>query len=225
MRSALWKHRRRAALAFTLVEVTMVAGIVGGAQGSYTGALDRAKRTVCQHNLKQIYQGLLQIDLFEGRLPKISFYSKDPKKDPHSLLRVLGPSYAGVLVCPTMPEDLKRRGLTYIFNDQLCGKSLSMVRDPSHTWLVMEMTAVVRDKKDPRRLAGPQPHSGGVNVLYADGHVAADATEELKPSQMGPMPNGGTWKGMKINSWQDYVKTWGTLHHVVPQRAFTKKLE
>lgn len=171
MRSALWKHRRRAALAFTLVEVTMVAGIVGGAQGSYTGALDRAKRTVCQHNLKQIYQGLLQIDLFEGRLPKISFYSKDPKKDPHSLLRVLGPSYAGVLVCPTMPEDLKRRGLTYIFNDQLCGKSLSMVRDPGHTWLVMEMTAVVRDKKDPRRLAGPQPHSGGVNVLYADGHV------------------------------------------------------
>ena len=68
-------------------------------------------------------------------------------------------------------------------------------------------------------------HPTSPNILYADGHVAADATEELKPSQMGPMPNGGTWKGMKINSWQDYVKTWGTLHHVVPQRAFTKKLE
>lgn len=171
----MWKEGRRrwprTALAFTLVEVTMVAGIIGGAQGSYTGALDRAKRTACQQNLKQIYLGLLQMDLFEGRLPRITFYSKEPKKDPYSLLRVLGPSYAGVLICPTMPEDIKRTGLTYIFNDRLSAKSLATVRDPGHTWLVMGMTAVVRDKQDPRKLAGPQPHSGGVNVLYADGHV------------------------------------------------------
>ncbi len=189
---------QRAVAAFTLIEITMVSGIIGGAQGSYAGALNRAKRQVCEHNLKQIYQGLLMKDLFDGGLPKISFYSKDPKKDPNSLLRVLGPEYAGVLVCPCIPEDIKKSGLTYVFNDELGGKSLDTVPRRRTTWLVMGMTAVVRDPKDPRKLAGQQPHSGGVNVLYADGHIeftktpprlrAVDAPKEEGEQEQEPAP-------------------------------------
>jgi len=172
----------RAIAAFTLVEVTIVAGIIAGARGSYTGAMDRARRMACQHNLQQLYQGLYQLDLFDGRLPEISFFSKDPQKDPKSLLRVLGPEFSGVLLCPTMPEDIKKHKVTYIFNDELSGKSLDSVRDRRKTWVLMGMTATVRDPKDKRRLAGPQPHSGGVNVLYADGHVEWTKTPPvLKP--------------------------------------------
>jgi len=192
-----WRRNwRRALVAFTLIEVTMVAGIIGGAQGSYSGALDRAKRAKCQHNLRQIYQGLLITELTEGgRLPRISFYSKDPKKDPHGLLRVLGPSYAGVLVCPTVPEDIKKKGVSYVFNDEVSGKSLGAVRRASRTWLVMGMTAVVRDKKNPKELAGQQPHSGGVNVLYADGHIEWTRTppvlvEPDKRTKEGEPPAG-----------------------------------
>jgi len=181
---------QRAVVAFTLIEITMVAGIIGGSQGSYTGALKRAKRTACAHNLRQIYQGLLMVDLTEGRLPRISFYSKDSRKDPHSLLRAIGSSFAPVLVCPTMPEDLKKSGCTYIFNDTLSGKSLTAVGNPSRTWLLMGMTAVMRDKKDPKRLAGKQPHSGGVNVLYADGHV-----EWTKTPPVLVKPKKGTDEG------------------------------
>ncbi len=162
---------QRAVVAFTLIEVTIVAGIIGGSQGSYAGALKRAKREACAHNLRQVYQGLLMAELTEGRLPQISFYSKDSRKDPHSLLRTLGPSFAPVLVCPTMPEDIKKSGCTYVFNDTLSGKSFAAVRNPSRTWMLMGMTAVTRDTKDPKKLAGKQPHTGGVNVLYADGHV------------------------------------------------------
>ena len=170
------KKWQRAVTAFTLIEITMVAGIVGGAQSSYAGALNRAKRVACENNLRQIYQGLLMKDLFEGGIPKITFYSKEPRKDPQSLLRVLGPEFASVLICPCMPEDIKKSGLTYLFNDELSGKSLDSIPKRQSTWLVMEMTAVVRDKKDPKKLAGPQPHSGGVNVLYVDGHVEFTTT-------------------------------------------------
>jgi len=178
---------QRAVAAFTLIEVTMVAGIIGGSQGSYAGALKRAKREACAHNLRQLYKGLLMTELTEGRLPEISFYSKDSRKDPHSLLRAVGSSYAPLLVCPTMPEDIKKSGCTYIFNDTLSGKSFSAIRDPVHTWLLMGMTAVVRDKNDPKKLAGDQPHSGGVNVLYADGHVEWTTTPPVlvKPEEKG----------------------------------------
>ena len=191
---------QRALVAFTLIEVTMVAGIIGGAQGSYTGALDRAKMAVCQHNLKQVYQGLLIAELTEGgRLPQISFYSEEPRKDPRSLLRALGPDFEGVLMCPCMPEDIKKKGVTYVFNDSLGGKSLDSVRNPRRTWLVMGMTAVVRDKEDPKKLVGKQPHSGGVNVLYADGHVewtktppvlkaVDDESKEAEPPAGEPEP-------------------------------------
>jgi prepilin-type processing-associated H-X9-DG protein len=158
-------------LAFTLIEITMVAGIIGGSQGSYAGVLDRAKRATCANNLQQLYQGVYQKDLFDGHLPEISFFSKEPQKDPRSLLNVMGPEFSGVMICPTMPEDIKRTGCTYVFNDTLGGKSFDTIPDRKGTWVLMDMTGSVRSKDNPDQLSGPQPHSGGVNVLYADGHV------------------------------------------------------
>lgn len=187
------KRWRRGALAFTLIEVTMVAGIIGGSQGSYAGALDRAKRATCANNLQQLYQGLYQKDLFDGRLPEIAFFSKEPAKDPRSLLNALGPEFSGVMICPTMPEDIKRLGCTYVFNDALSGKSLDNLPNRRGTWVLMDMTGSVRSKENPDQLSGPQPHSNGVNILYADGHVEWTETPprlqaaDAKPAQ-GQLP-------------------------------------
>jgi len=63
-------------------------------------------------------------------------------------------------------------------------------------------------------------HPSSPNILYADGHSAADATRELKPNQMGSMPHNGSWMDMRLNSWPDYLKTWGTMHHIIPERGF-----
>jgi prepilin-type processing-associated H-X9-DG protein/prepilin-type N-terminal cleavage/methylation domain-containing protein len=69
-------------------------------------------------------------------------------------------------------------------------------------------------------------HPGSPNILYADGHVAADATKVLSPSDMGDLPGGnGSWEGMKLNSWDDFHSDWGTLHHIVPETRITQRLE
>lgn len=59
-------------------------------------------------------------------------------------------------------------------------------------------------------------HQGSPNILYVDGHVAADANQPIKPSQLGSPPLG-SWTGLQCTSWSDFNSTWGTLHHIVPR--------
>ncbi len=59
-------------------------------------------------------------------------------------------------------------------------------------------------------------HPTSPNVLYADGHVAGDATKRLTSSDLGDLPYG-TFDGAKLNSWDDYIPTYGTLNHIVPR--------
>ncbi|MFB3891391.1 MAG: prepilin-type N-terminal cleavage/methylation domain-containing protein [Phycisphaerae bacterium] len=64
-------------------------------------------------------------------------------------------------------------------------------------------------------------HNGSPNILYVDGHVGADATRPIKPSEIGAFPvGGGSWTGLKCNSWPDFDPTWGTLNHIAPYPAF-----
>jgi len=62
-------------------------------------------------------------------------------------------------------------------------------------------------------------HAGSPNILYADGHVAADATRALAPEDLGPCPSG-SWEGMNVTSWPDYDDDFGTLHHIAPRLEF-----
>ena len=58
-------------------------------------------------------------------------------------------------------NELQEKGLTYIYNDAISGKS--SFRDPSKKWVLIEFNCVHKDS--------PHPHPGGYNVLFADGHV------------------------------------------------------
>ncbi len=58
---------------------------------------------------------------------------------------------------------------------------------------------------------------GSPNILYADGHVDANATREISESDLGACPSG-SWKDIKATSWPDYrtEQGWGTIWHIVP---------
>ena len=162
------KARKLGRAAFTLLEVMVVTTIMSSQANNYGEVKRIAYQKSCANNLRQIYQGLLMYDMTNGGLPDAKFYPKDPKTDPKSLVKLLGPSFEPVCVCPVFPSAIKETGLTYIFNDELAGQSLDQVRDARKTWLVTEMNAV-SDKV-------PMPHPGGFHILYADGHI--DVTQD-----------------------------------------------
>jgi len=153
---------------FTTIEILAAAAIVSGGYAGYGNALAKAKNKAveiqCTSNLKQVAQALQMYEMMEGRLPNAKFFPKEPRKDPRSLLKILGPQYAKFLVCPSMPEKLQKRGLTFLWNDKYSGKPLSSVPKPTKTWLMIEMSAAFPEV--------PPPHRGGFLVLYADMHVA-----------------------------------------------------
>ncbi len=159
--------RSRLLAGFTTIEILAAAAIVAGGYAKYGDALAKAKNKAveveCTNHLKQIAQALQMYELTEGRLPNAKFYPKEPLKDPRSLLKILGPQYAKLLVCPSMPEPLQKRGLTYLWNDKFSNKPLGSIPNPSKTWLMIEMSAVFPE--------APPPHREGFMVLYADMHV------------------------------------------------------
>jgi len=53
------------------------------------------------------------------------------------------------------------------------------------------------------------------NILSADGSVRADATRKIKEDELGTCPSGD-WTGLNVNSWTDFSRTFGTIHHVLP---------
>lgn len=156
-----WKKK-----AFTVVELLVVTTIitgVGTGAFSYKDAMDKAKQTACMHNLKQVALGLQMYELEHGCLPDAKFFPKKPLKDKRSILKFLK-GYERSLICPTMPDKIKKKGLTFIWNDEVSGMSLNQIKDKSKTWLLVEMTAATPKKVLP-------PHRGGYNVLYADWSV------------------------------------------------------
>ena len=64
-------------------------------------------------------------------------------------------------------------------------------------------------------------HAGSPNVLYVDGHVAADATRALTAGDLGAC-SYGSWAGSKLTSWPDRDPTFGSLNHIAPICEFYK---
>jgi len=63
-------------------------------------------------------------------------------------------------------------------------------------------------------------HQGSPNILYADGHVRADADlTTLATDSRLPAAPVGSWAGAKITTWSDFDPTWGNINHIVPQRS------
>jgi len=152
----LKRSRRRG---FTLIEVMTVTTIMAGMQtSSYQGVTDRARALKCQQHLRQVGMVLMTT----GALPKAAFYpTGDPKTDPKSIRVLLkGTVPEEMLVCPTAPDAMARKGLTFLWNDKLNGKNMMMA---GRAWVLIEMNCLA-----PNPVA---PHSGKYHVLYTDSSV------------------------------------------------------
>ena len=139
---------------------------------SYLGVKNKALKVQCASQLRQIGMAVNMFAMSEGKYPDAKFCPEDPLNDPKSIVTLLKPYGMGrkIFICPTAPQVLKKRGLTYIWNDELSGKDPSQVRNTSGTWMMVDITAM-----DDRISS----HQGGYNILYADGHV--DWSSEAPP--------------------------------------------
>ena len=148
------------------MEVALVISIVGVVPITlYLEAAKSARTASCISNLRNIYIGIEMYEMDVGGIPGAKFYPESPKDDPESILNILN-NYIDnkqVFICPSMPEDLKKLSLTYIWNDRYNNQALSAVSSQSSEWLMTEMSAV-----EPKI---PPPHRGCYNVLFFDGHV------------------------------------------------------
>lgn len=173
--------KRRLRKGFTLGELAVVTSLVAAAPAAtYLKAKQKATETKCAQNLRQIGTALKMHEMNEGRFPKAAFYPKSATaKD--SIMSVLASEGAGdkrLWTCPSLPDELQKKGLTFLYNDKLSGRSPS---NPSNTWVLIEFCCL--SKK------APAPHPGGYNVLMADGSVQtmksipADLAAEIKKVQ------------------------------------------
>lgn len=165
MKTWLTKRRRRL-LGFSLTEVMAVSAIVTSIPtGAYVRAQQKAYQTKCVHNLQQIGQMIQMYYYSMGHYPKAAFYPDNPFESQDSLIRVMEQAGQRVpremWVCPAAPEQLQKRGLTFIFNDNFAGRK--SLPNPSKAWLMIEVNCVSKKV--------PPPHPGGYNILFADGHV------------------------------------------------------
>lgn len=166
-------RRHRHLLAFTLIEVMAVSGIMStmaSQSGSaYRYAINKANEEKGLHNLRQLHL-LLQAQCIGGEMPRAAFYPKgDPKTDPTSIVRLVQGGVPELFVSPFAPEPLKQKGLTYAWNDAVNGKDIGAVGKDA--WLLIDMAAFLADPKVSR----PEKYL----VLYADGRAMAISSESM----------------------------------------------
>ena len=150
---------------FTATELLVVTTIMSLIPTtSYIGAKNKALQVQCGSQLRQIGMAINMFEMSQGTYPDAKFYPEDPLNDKKSIVVLLKPHGMSkkIFVCPGAPLELQKKGLTYLWNDALSGKSSSQIKNPSTTWMMVDITAAYD---------GVSSHMGGYNILYADGHV------------------------------------------------------
>lgn len=147
-------------LATSLALVLVVSGVAGVL---FYGLREAALERYCDNNLRQIYAALERYELEHGALPVLSFYPDDPRNDPASLIRALGPYGIDeeTCVCPAAAPALRRHGISYIWNVRLNGKPLP--RSGAAQWLVADME-ILSDEV-------PPPHFWHYHALFSNGQI------------------------------------------------------
>lgn len=162
--------KKRVVRYFTLTELLMVTAIVTSIPaGTYLRAKQKALEIECMNNMRQVGAAIVSFQLSNGEYPKAAFFPENPMTDPDSIRVVLSEELNNekVWLCPAMPDELKAKGLTWVYNDTIAGQA--SVKDPAKTWVLIEFSCVSKKV--------PSAHPGGFNIVYADGHVAT--TREL----------------------------------------------
>jgi len=113
------------------------------------------------------------------------------------------------------------------------GRGVGLARHRHHAQYRQGLADLVDGEPDPGAHGGPfiranawaalnaSRHAGSPNVLYVDGHVAADATRALTAGDLGAC-SYGSWAGSKLTSWPDRDPTFGSLNHIAPICEFYK---
>lgn len=166
MRDSRSKRRKRRGIrGFTITELATVAAVVSTIPaGAYLKAKEKAHQTQCVSNLRQIGM-MFNNELMENdeTWPRAAFYPADLNAD-NSIYKVLknqgDPSR--IMTCPSLPEPLQEKVLTFVYNDTMSGKR--NVRNMEKRWVMTEFTCVSS--------IAPLPHPNGYNFLFGDGHVA-----------------------------------------------------
>ena len=169
------RRKRRRILGFTLTEIAVVATLVSSVPAaSYVRVKRKADQTTCVNQLKQIGMSLQSYQMSHDKYPDSAFYPKshDHKRSIVSELKGEG-AIQKLFVCPSLPDKLKEKKITFVYNDSVSGKR----RVPANTWVLIEMTCVSKNS--------PLPHPNGYNILYADGSVKTvrDLPADLKKLQ------------------------------------------
>lgn len=161
---AIKKLKKMTARYFTLTELMVVTAIVTSIPvGTYLKVKQKAVETECLNNMRQVGIAIVAFQTSNGEYPKAAFFPEKPRTDEDSIRVILGDELGEkVWVCPAMPDALKDKGLTWVYNDTIGGKS--SVKDPAKTWILIEFSCVSKKV--------PPAHPGGYNIVYADGHVA-----------------------------------------------------
>ncbi len=146
---------------FVLPEILAVVAIISAIpNNSYQKVKQKAYHAECTNNLTQIGQLLRMYVLENDSYPTAAFYPKDPEKGPDSIRTLLG-GPKKLWTCPSLPDKLKNKGLTFVYNDTLGGKQ--NLRNPERKWVLIEFNCVSKN--------APNPHAKGYNILFADGHI------------------------------------------------------
>ena len=80
-------------------------------------------------------------------------------------------------------------------------------------------TAMVRG----RVLLNGARHNGSPNILYADGHVSADANRPIDPEGDKIVEHNAAYAGINARTWSNYNMLFGNLSHIVPHCEFVNK--
>ena len=155
---------------FTATELLLVTSLLSSIPVSgYVGAKNKALQIECLSNLRAIGAAVESFVAENDVYPDAKFFPEEPLKDSRSIVRIMEPYglKGKVFVCSTAPPTFVKKGLAYLWNDEFSGKNPAQIRNPSATWLMIDITAL------DERISS---HSGGYNILYADGHQAWSST-------------------------------------------------
>ncbi len=178
MKHAWWKS------GFALLELAVVVTFVSSVSFTAYQVIRKGNEAACRNNLQQIYLALVNFQMDNGSLPNAVFFpvSPDDRKGINNLLRDHIGGNQAVFFCPAIPSELNKRGTSYLWNDNVSGRSLDGI--PDSTWLMTEVTAVSAE--------APAPHTRGHHILYADGTVSLGPKisfpKVTPPAQQPPAP-------------------------------------
>jgi len=167
-------------IAFSLIELLVVIGIIGILSSLLMPALSRAKGkandTKCISNLRQIGIALsIYADENQGRLPYAERQPSNPVNPTNILPRivdVLSSHVGGVKAIFRCPRDrfrfFEREGSSYEWNYQANGQPIVQPGVISGIPRTAEKARLMYDYEN----FHPGSTNGTKNVLYGDGHVA-----------------------------------------------------